>query len=829
MSDIYSTLKWSLPRVLLLLYLGFPHLLLFASAPPVKCQVKGIVADAESGKAISYATISVQTAKGVIKRVATDDAGKFELTIDSVGKCSVIIQALSYELMKKDITIDNRNVKIDLGTLKLKPKPEKLTEVTVSAQKPLVRTEVDKIIYSIEADPESKSATALEMLRKVPMVTVDGDDNIEVKGSTSFKILLNGKSSAMMTQNAKDVLRSMPANTIKDIEVITNPSSKYDAEGTGGILNIITEKKQLNGFMGRINGGEDTRGGYSGGIYASSKIGKFGFSFNYSNNQFIQPKNESLSDRENFLSTTNRYTDSDNKVDYKGTSNFAMGEASYELDSLNLISLSFWGYSSNYTMNGNMVTEESDVNQALSSQFTNLLKNSTTSSNFSGNIDYQRTFKKPDKTFTISYKLETLPRNSDNLTNINGQLNYDSYKQRSTNDATGTEQTFQLDYYDPLTKVHQVESGIKYILRQNISNSEVLRYDSLQNAWIRDVSRNNDLNYDQYIIGLYGGYVLKLKKFSLKTGVRAEITINDGTFTSTKDTTFTNKMLNVIPYITLSQNFKKGKNLKLSYTQRLSRPSIYYLNPYINDVDPLNISYGNPNLQAEVAHTFDLSYGKFTDKFNINLSGNAAFTNNAIQSISTINSSGVRTTTYGNIGKSQRFGGYMYSSIRPNSKFSLNVNINANYSILASNDSRNLKNEGFYYGGSLNMRYTIWKNCNLSAFGYYSSPRLMLQGNSGSYWYSTINLSQELFKKKLIASVSVMDPFRTRMKMESTMSDPTFNSSSVSYSYQRMARFSLSYHFGQLKGEIKKAKRSIKNDDVKAGEESSSGGGSSAQ
>jgi hypothetical protein len=159
----------------------------------------------------------------------------------------------------------------------------------------------------------------------------------------------------------------------------------------------------------------------------------------------------------------------------------------------------------------------------------------------------------------------------------------------------------------------------------------------------------------------------------------------------------------------------------------------------------------------------------------------------------------------------------------------MNVNIIANYSILASGDSQNLKNEGFYYGGSLNLRYTIWKNCNLSAFGYYSSQRVMIQGKSGSYWFSSINLSQDLFKKKLTASVSVTDPFRSRMKMESSMKDPTFNSSSVSYAYRQMARFSLSWRFGQMKGEIKKAKRSIKNEDVKAGEESSSGTGSSAQ
>ena len=136
----------------------------------------------------------------------------------------------------------------------------------------------------------------------------------------------------------------------------------------------------------------------------------------------------------------------------------------------------------------------------------------------SGNIDYQRTFKKPDKTLTISYKLDRSPRNSDNENEVDGILNYDSYKQRSANDASGTEHTFQLDYYDPLTKVHQIESGVKYILRQNVSNSDVLRYNFDNQDWISDPSKINDMDYDQHIVGIYGGYVLKIKKIKHQDG-----------------------------------------------------------------------------------------------------------------------------------------------------------------------------------------------------------------------------------------------------------------------------------------------------------------------
>jgi outer membrane receptor protein involved in Fe transport len=797
-----------------------------AFAPARIYQIKGLVADSVSGKGLPYATISVQSGqKGVIKRLASDAAGNFSFTLDTTGKYDVVFQSIGYVTTKKDITLNGQNQKMDIGTVKINPGVEKIGEVSVVAQKPLVRTEVDKIIYSTEADPEAKTSTALEMLRKVPLVTVDGEDNIQLKGASNFKILLNGKSSSMLSQNPKDVLRSLPASTIKDIEIITNPSSKYEAEGTGGIINIITTKKQIDGFMGRVSAGADSRGGFNTGLYATSKIKKFGFSLNYNNNEFRQPKNESFTSRENFLSTTNRFTETEGFNKYHGRANMAMGEASYEIDSLNLLSLSFFGYTGNYEGNGNSLSQDFDLSNTLTRKFNNITMMDMGYGSISGNMDYQRTFKKPDKTFTVSYKLDRSPRTSDNENTIDGLLNYQSYKQRSTNDASGTEQTFQVDYYDPLTKKHQIEAGTKYILRQNASNSDVFRYDFTTNLWNRDASKINDLDYDQHIFGLYAGYVLKLKKFSVKSGLRAEGTINDGLFKSVKDTTFTNRMFNLIPYITLSQNLDKGQTVKLSYTQRLSRPGIWYLNPFVNDLDPLNISYGNPNLDAEVSHTFDFSYGKFTPKYNFNLSLNSAFTNNTIEQISTMQPTGVKVTTYQNIGKNQRYGGFIYGMVRVKQKLTINTNIGTTYTILESNDGRGLKNEGFNYNGSLNCRYTAWKNGTVSASGGVFSPRIMLQGQSSAYYYNSFSLSQELLKKKLTASLSISDPFRQRAKYAMTYDDPSFHQEISNYSYNRQLRFNISYRFGQMKGEIKKAKRGIKNEDVKSGGDSTTGSG----
>ena len=206
---------------------------------------------------------------------------------------------------------------------------------------------------------------------------------------------------------------------------------------------------------------------------------------------------------------------------------------------------------------------------------------------------------------------------------------------------------------------------------------------------------------------------------------------------------------------------------------------------------------------------------------------NGALTNNSIESLSTINSAGVRTTTYKNIGKNQKFGGYLYGSYRPGTKLNISTNVGFDYTVLESNDGRNLRNEGFNYSGSMNIRYTVWKNGTISGYGGIYSPRIMLQGQSSKFWYTNINVSQELFKKKLTASVSLSDPFRSKVKYESSFDDATFHQNNVSSYSNRALRFNLSYRFGQMKGEIKKAKRGIKNDDVKSG--GTSGGGEGGQ
>ncbi|MBK7626674.1 MAG: TonB-dependent receptor [Bacteroidales bacterium] len=788
-------------------------LLLPAQNKVTSYQVSGQIVEKTTGKGVPFATVMIKNdSLKIVKAMASDATGKFTVSLTAPLKYTLTASSVGFKEFKIPIVVSQPRT--DLGKL-IMEEGVMLKEVTVTAQKPLVRIDPDKITYSMEADPEAQANNALEMLRKVPLITVDAEENITLNGQSNFKVLVNGKSSSMMSANFKEALKSLPANTIKDIEVITNPSSKYDAEGVGGIINIITAKKTINGYNGSINSGVDVRGSVNLGAYLAVKIKKFSLSSRYYGSQFVQPESRTISNTEYFNNSDYHYSASESTSNYKGLSNGYQGEASYDIDSLNLISLAFWGSQSNYQNNSFSETQYMNTDNDITRLYNNHINSTNKAGFLSGNIDYQKTYKKPDKSLTFSYKLDNNPRLSRNNSGVDGLVNYPSYSQVSENEAVGREQTFQADYYDPITKKHQIEGGLKFILRQNISSSEIIR----DNIKLDNV---NDLDYDQYIMGLYAGYLIKWKKLSTKAGLRLERTWNDGTSrTSGINTDFTNRLFNLVPYITFSYMPKQGQTVKLSYTQRLSRPGIWYLNPYVNNSDSLNISYGNPMLKSEVSHSFELGYTYFAPKFNFSVTSSSSFANNSIERISRVESNGSTASTYENIGKDQLYRLNTYLSYRPSGKLNVFFNGGVTYSKLEAMTAYSINNEGFSYQGYVGGRRTLWKDGSVNVnVGLYSSS-IMLQGRSSSFFYTGLSLSQYFLKRKLMLSVSATDPFWYRKTYKSESQDITFFSHMEnSYPAQNL-RINVAYNFGKLDLQVKKARRGIRNDDLKSGGESS--------
>lgn len=796
------------------------------TAAQKKYTVSGTAIDAQTGKPVSFATVSLtaDSTTAPIAAVVTDNDGRFTLPVKAAGTFTLHASFTGYTAAARDIRVGDDAPTLRLGEIRMEPGIT--TEaVTVTAQRPLVTADIDKITYNATSDPETPTLTALEMMRKVPMLTVDGDDNLQLKGQGNFKILVNGKTSTLMAKNYKDVLKAMPAGSIKSIEVITDPPAKYDAEGVGGIINIITNRKTNNGFNGSIGLGTDTWGGVNGNAYIAAALGKFSLSANYFGGYFRQPGGGGYGHTETYSSTESHYLDYTRTQKINGINNGLSLEMGYEIDTFNLLSFALNGYLGDFDLTGDMHTGTFDPDYRPTTAYDNRTSTRMNVGSVTGNIDYQRTFRKPDRTFTVSYKIDYNPNTSKYDRDITGTLDYPTYSQRSDNKANGYEHTFQADYFDPITKVHQIEAGVKYILRPNFSKTEDHRREA-GGEWVPDNSQKNDLDYRQHIAAAYASYLMKLDKFSVKLGARAEYTLNDGTFRLRDgDHKLDNKYFDLIPYATFAWQPTQMQTLKLGYTQRLSRPGIWYLNPYVNDLDPANVQTGNPRLESEVSHNIDLSYSNFGKIYNVSVSLNTRLTNNAIERVTTALPSGGLFSTYENIGHSRYYGLYFYGSLRAlQGKLTFSLNAGTGYTTLSANDGSGLKNQGWSGNGFLNINAQPWKNGNIYAGAGFWSGGVGLQYHGTTTWFHSIGVSHGFLDKKLKLGLSVSNPFQGKISYTGTSFGPNFEQQTYDYRHARSLRVNLTWTFGKMQAQVKKARRGIRNDDVKSGGSQQGGG-----
>jgi len=484
-------------------------------ASMVNVLIKGQVVDSLTNETIPYATVrfAEKSDSTLLKAFATDDNGKFQFSINKAGEYVLSVEYLGKNPIEKNIIIDEQKA-LDLGKILMTDNSQLLSEVVVSAQKPLVQVDLDKIVYSMESDPEAKTSNLLEMLKKVPLVTVDGNENVQLKGSSNFKIYLNGKPSNMIMRSPKDVLRSMPANTVKDIQVITDPGAKYDAEGVTGIINIITQTNtSMGGYTATLNGRANSRG-FGGGVYLSMKYGKVGFTGNYNYSNWKNPESTTSMYQANLSGDVNNahfYQNGASKN--SGDWQYGSGELSYEIDTLNLINIGFNRYFGGYTNRMNFLSEMRMADNAT--PFYSYTQTGKSANIWGGNdlnVDYQRTFNKKDQLLTASYRLSLNPddlKSNSDVTDAWGALPATAVTNKQFTDATTNEHTFQVDFVTPFGKVHNMEAGVKYIFRLAESASG---FDQLTDAGWETIPRLTDsFKHDQGILSAYGGYSAKFK------------------------------------------------------------------------------------------------------------------------------------------------------------------------------------------------------------------------------------------------------------------------------------------------------------------------------
>ncbi|MGI6220088.1 MAG: TonB-dependent receptor domain-containing protein [Bacteroidaceae bacterium] len=707
-----------------------------------------------------------------------------------------------------------------------------LDVVTVRAQKPLIKMEADKVAYDVQSDPDSKTDNTLEMLRKVPYVTVDGEDNIQVNGSSKFKVYINGKPNNMVTNNPKEVLQSMPASSIQKIEVLTNPGARYDAEGVTGILNIVTVGR-MSGYMINFNGivANNAQGG---GVYATVQKGKFTTTmrYNYIHDEGFTTR--SRQERTAFDSEDNYYLL--NEGSSNGRTNMHMGgiEASYEIDTLRLLTVSgdmfFLNNHSLSENSSNMWGREIDPltgRRPHTYSYRNAGMNRSQSTYINASIDYQRTFKRnKDELLTLSYYLSSSPSENryenryDTIPTgrpLEETILASLQNLRSTNENSSWEHTFQADYVNPITDMHEIETGLKYIIRRNGSDGRYYSADLDKDNYEYDAERSSQYDHNQDILAAYLSYRLTWNRFTATVGGRYEHTFQKMKYHQENHPDFSVGFDDVVPSVLFTYKINDGSNMRLGYNMRISRPGISFLDPYVDRNTPGYLSFGNPDLDTEKSHSLNLSYSYFSAKIFMGLSAYYTFVNNSIESYSYLQNDTL-CTTYANIGKSRSTGlsGYVnYSPFRGTRIFG---NASLTYSDYESPEM-NLRNHGFTYQvfGGLQQQMPWGLRAGLFMGG--SGGGISLQGKSDGYFWNSLTLTKELLEKRLNLTLGLNGIFNPYQTSGSRQETTEFLAVSSSRTYQFRVGLRVSYRLGELKATVKKARRGVSNDDVKSSDE----------
>lgn len=785
----------------------------FCAAQPSQKLItfKGSVYDSVANKPVGYVTISLQNAAthAAVKGTLTKDDGGFELKAAAGSAYELVTVFVGYQ--NKSIKIPAGTADIDLGKIMLSPATQQLKGVSVTAARPIVKQEIDRISYDVQADPESKSQTALDMMRKLPLVTVDASDNIQLKGNSSYKIFINGKPSSLLANNPGDVLKAMPASGIQKIEVITTPPAKYDAEGLAGIINIVTNKKIDQGYNASINLRENSLFGPGGGASLTLKQGKFGFSmftgYNHQNKR-IGTSQSKLQTFGTFPSLLNQEGSTTNN----GRFLFNSDELSFEIDTLNLVTATVNYNNGKFYSSNNVFSQTTDASDALLQSYRQLSNNTGGFRNLDLSLNYQLGFKRSkDQLLTMSYKFSNTPNDQNNIIDIFDRYNYYAPSLMQTNNTGTHEHTAQIDYVQPLKKDFNLEAGLKAIFRNNFSDFQTDNLDTVTNTYI--TRNDNNFTYHQDVYSFYNTYQHNFGDWGFKAGARVEHTSVSANFI-TQGVPLKQGYTNIIPSISIQRKFKNQTSFNFGFTNRIQRPAINQLNPFVDSTNAKFITTGNPNLRPVLNHTFELNYSKFS-KGSLNLGLSYSFANNTIQSVTGLRDT-ITYTTFQNLGSDRKLGFNISVNYPLTKKLNLNVNGTFSYVWLKGYLSSQLYNNSGFQGYAFTFAsYKITDTWRASVNAGFFSSNVLLQGKSSPFVFSSVSTSKDVLNKKASVFLFSSNPFSKFRRNTTSTRDVDFYSTNINEFPFRSFGVGFNYRFGKLNSNIKKNKRGIDNDDLK--------------
>jgi outer membrane receptor protein involved in Fe transport len=760
---------------------------------------------------IAYASVALVPVRqdSVVAGTLSNEKGRFQLSDIRPAFYKITISALGYRSKTiEKVFINPRAPQKDLGRISLSREASTLEEVDITAQKAFMEVKLDKKVYNAEAVLTAQGGLATDILQNIPSVEVDIDGNVSLRGNSNVTILIDGRPSGLTGNNQAALLEQIPAASIEKIEVITNPSARYDADGLTGIINIILKKNKKLGLNGNVQLGLGSQGRpgvspdllppnkYNGSLalnYRNSKLNAFAnIGYNYRDSYSF-----GTNDRTNILPDGNTILNQNQDGRRFGGGGVARAGVDFFLPKQH--TLSFSGTLSQRNRN-----RDEDLFYRLSDEEGVLLENYnrySTQTNTGNSADLTTTWEKryKEEGHQLSASANFSFSNGDEEVNFS-QENFDVFESPplglNTEISKANITTIQIDYVRPLKKKYEMELGAKTIIRDLGTDFKAFDLPAIASSWVENSLLSNNFEYLEQVHAVYGILGRQADKWGWQLGLRAEQALTDATLVQTGET-FENDYFNFFPSGFL--NYKTGKKgqLQLSYSRRINRPRTRQLNPFTDFSDPLNLRRGNPFLQPEYINSYELGYTQRMGKLMFSPSVYYRHLNNVIRRFKTIDSEGVSTTTYENQASGEDIGIELILMGQITKWWNLNFSANGFYTQLdASNLEADLSNEGYGYGGRLMSTFTLSEKSNFQLTSFYRGPRPSAQGTINDFFSMNLALQHRMWNKKGSLTLQVRDIFNA-MRFQYDVSGLAFVQSSYRKWESRVVQLNFSYRFGK--------------------------------
>ncbi len=793
----------------------------FGQPKNVKGKISGTVIDAKSGSALASATIQVFSAKdsSLVTGAASESNGDFLISDVPAGTYYLKVSYIGYNTaVVKDIKITGKSPEINLGSIKLQISSEFTEEIEVTSEVPVMKMEFEKKVFDVKQTIVAESGTAIDVLKNIPSVTVDNDGNVSIRGSQNVKILIDGKPSGIQSGDNSTILEQIPANNIERIEIINNPSAKYEAEGMAGIINIILKKNPESvGYNGNINLNAGTQDKYSSSFSFNYKKNQLGLSANYSFRSFrMMGTGDGL--RYNYFNDSLYLLDQNINFNNKMQSHFGTLGLDYDFSQkTNLNIVVNYNYR-NRKRNEDNLSKTSNINNILQQVFSTSNLNEMKGQNIDATFSFRTTFSKPKQELTSSLNLSYNDNNNDVNFNrqyydINFYPIYNPFLEHDISKNISKLLTFQVDYTHPITEDIKFDFGYKLNARKMDINMQYETFDYNTSQWVYDYTRSNEFLYNDYVNALYGVYAYKYKDFGVQAGIRLEHTMNDFKLSNSNKNYETN-YLDFFPSLNLTQKLGNTNEFQIGYARRINRPRAWDLNPFVDYSDPLNLRTGNPELKPEYIHSIEASYIKYLPFASLTTSIFYKRASDVINRFGYIDSTGVSTMTFKNIAKSNSYGvefifqGALqkwWTAIGSFSYFRTDISGNDGY--------RDITNSSYSWTAKLLSSISIKEWFDIQFAYNYFGRMVMLQGSMEPLHSLDIAIKKDFFDKRFSVMFRVADVFKTG-EFKFTTNGTGFSSNFSRVRDSRIAFLTLTYKFGtDMKNTKKQRKRNNDNNE----------------